>query len=248
MERSKVLKIRDRVLEGLLYYVAKHPELHENLILQGGGALHFIYSSPRYSEDIDFVCPDFRNKKDELVEKLNKEMRINKDIVYPSTLTSKDNFLRQSYHFKEANKPKGKIEIQEQIANEYKKTVGKFTPIQVETPNEIYSDKIIATFYRIQLRNSIKDTDIYDLNYILTVLNGNPTEQQIEKKAMDYNFYGLNGRNAQKIINFILNKENHEKFKRNLNRTLMPDVFSTLKINQEYFEKGAELFRKYLKI
>lgn len=248
MERSKVLKIRDRVLEGLLYYVAKNPELYENLVLQGGGALHFIYSSPRYSEDLDFVCPDFRIKKDELVDKLNKEIKINSDIVYPKLSKLQDNFLRQDYKFEEANMPKGKIEIQEQIANESQKTVGKFAPIEVETPNEIYADKIIANFHRMQSRNSLKDTDLYDLNYILTVLNGNPTEEEIEKKAKDYDFYGFNKKNAHDIMNFILNRENHEKFKKNLNRTLMPDVFNTLNINEQYFEKGAELFRKYLHI
>jgi len=53
----QTLRLRDEVLTNLLYHIAGNSFLWPNMIFQGGGALHFVYSSPRYSEDIDFVAP-----------------------------------------------------------------------------------------------------------------------------------------------------------------------------------------------
>ena len=69
--------------------------LNDKIIFQGGGALHFVYSSPRYSSDVDFVDPsitddiqDYRNELLNIGSKYNLNTAVimkNQKGMWPGT-------------------------------------------------------------------------------------------------------------------------------------------------------------------
>ena len=83
MARSDILRIKDELLETMLDSFRSDDLLRKNLILQGGGALHFIYGSPRHSNDLDFVCEDLKNIQDEVKDRFKKGIEFNGTKIVP---------------------------------------------------------------------------------------------------------------------------------------------------------------------
>lgn len=237
------LKERDAILETVLFYVAQDPTLNKSLILQGGGALHFIYSSPRYSLDLDFVAPAFKDKKDALIKRLSTDIASNGKLLFSSLKLSKG-FLRVKYHYLNEKSIIGSVEIAEKEANDVKKVEGKFSPILVETPTEIYADKIIGTLGRMYERSSLKGTDLFDLEFITNHLNGRAEQPQIEQKAMDYTFNGYTTSNRDRVLFYIDNGNNRTQIIRDLSKTMSPDYFDTQVFDKEFFEKCKSHFER----
>src|SRR3989344_3415943 len=57
--RAEKFRLRNRILEGILVGISKADAINKKMVLRGAGALHFFYSSPRYSADLDFALPNF---------------------------------------------------------------------------------------------------------------------------------------------------------------------------------------------
>jgi hypothetical protein len=134
---------KDTILEEALFKLADS-QFNENIIFQGGAALHFIYSSPRYSNDVDFVDPTITNDiKSYLgkIIKLGHTYPINTAKIMPS-----GRGVRAKWGY-EVNEPVAKVEIEERVADEFYRSKSKFN-LLVKTTGDIYTDKIFANVSR----------------------------------------------------------------------------------------------------
>ncbi len=246
INEHNVFKERDNILEGILTKIQNSEELRNDLVVCGGGALHFFYSSPRYSGDIDTISLSFDITKNALMEKLIQNIEANDKIYTPKLKKLTNSYMRVSYSDNIPNSVCGRIEI-DKYGNieKHKKSCGKFSPILVEEPTEIYCGKIIATLGRMNDRGSIKGSDLFDLDYIQNTLNANPTEKGIVEKAQSFMLNGWTKKNMDKVIDYIGNKENHGEFIRTLKRSMNPEFYETQKFDNNFFEKSTEHFRKY---
>lgn len=245
-----ILRTRDEILTNLLYYIAGTTYCKDNLVLQGGGALHFVYGSPRYSNDLDFVNLTHDEQTiSELMTELTADMKLHDEIVYSPRLVKKtDNFMRISYDPAQAQKPSAKVEVLQQEVEDYSIAAGKFAPLYVESPSEIYADKIVATLRRMKHRNSIKATDLFDLEYIVDVLQGEPAQDKVETKAQSYGSAGWDKHTVQRVIDCIGNETNHESFVHIIRRTLMPDVFANRTFDADFFQRTLRHFERFKEI
>jgi hypothetical protein len=114
----------------------------------------------------------------------------------------------------------------------------------VETPSEIYADKVLATLGRMNERGSIKATDLFDLDYIVDNLEGEAEEAKLERKAETYQYIGWTKEIVEKVLSYINDEQNHDSFIKIIKKTLLPDVFETRTFDKEYFEKSARHFEK----
>lgn len=246
-EAFNVLKTKEGMLETVLFSYASNETVRKNIILQGGGALHFIYSSPRYSHDLDFVCPELFavDVQYPLVTELGKEIPLCEGQILKPNLKLRQRFVRVKYGHPGTDL-KVKVEIGQAKAKGYGESKGKFSPLLVESPSEIYSDKILATLGRMQERGSIKPTDLFDLEYLRNNLNAQADFEEVEEKAEWYNEAGYADRpNLERAIRYILDEQNHPNFISVIRKTLLPDVFNSITIDSKYFEKCADHFRQY---
>lgn len=243
-----ILKTKEGMLETILSKYAANEIIREKIILQGGGALHFIYSSPRYSHDLDFVCPELFS----LDVQYPLMVELNKEIPLPGGESLKPNLkLRQRFGRVKYGHPKTdlkvKVEIGQAKAKNYSETKGRFSPLLVESPLEIYSDKILATLGRMQERGSIKPTDLFDLEYLRNNFNAQANFEDIEEKAEWYKEWRYTDKsNLDNAIQYILDNKNHPGFISIIQKTLLPDVFNSIVIDSKYFEKCADHFKQYL--
>lgn len=250
MEKSEKLKIRDNILEGLLFYVAGNRGIREDLVLRGGNALHFVYASPRYSSDLDFAAEDFDNKKiaihNELISPILWKYIENLILTYNKI---DDNVIRTKYAFGIGeDEPFGRVEVLKDKSFDYKETEGKFNPLLVSTPQEIYADKVYSTLNRLATRGSFKGTDLFDLEYLANNLNAEANEEQVERKAKHYEYVGFDKKTVETLLKMINDPKLHKKYLKGIRTTMMPDYFEAQKFDKEYFEKCTRHFEKYKKI
>ena len=251
MARSDILRIKDELLETMLDSFRSDDLLRKNLILQGGGALHFIYGSPRHSNDLDFVCEDLKNIQDEVKDRFKKGIEFNGTKIVPE-LKNLDSsypdrpFIRAKYSLGQ-NQPTVSLELLSQKSFDNSATEGKYNPIKVESPTEIYADKIAATLIRMKERGSFKGTDLFDLNYIDTNFNKKASFNDIKDKVLSYNkLHVLNPDVSHRVIQYICDPKNQEEFKRTIKKTLLADVSSHMEMDRKYFEGAANHFMQYL--
>jgi len=168
----------------------------ENITLQGGGALHFVYGSPRISVNLDFVhqLSDISYIINEIKPKFIKYVRDSLNVT-PDLYLSKagEKFLRLKLDVK-----LGKIQFISSKVELYKVAsyTGTWKPliqiptceVFVESQLEILSDKFVAGLERIK-RGFFKMRDIYDIWYLLKC---SPPDRFLDKelnknKLLDYN-------------------------------------------------------------
>ncbi|MDD5650948.1 MAG: nucleotidyl transferase AbiEii/AbiGii toxin family protein [Candidatus Nanoarchaeia archaeon] len=231
---------RDKLLEGLLFYIARDPVLNKNLILQGGGALHFIYSSPRYSNDLDFVAPYFTENKKSLIRKLSEDLKNYQTFTFKNLKLDR-NFLRTKYSIQDGNEV-GSIDILEQTSNDFKTIEGAFSPLLVETPKEIYADKIISILGRMMKRGSIKGTDLFDLDFLIKMYEA-PEMDLIVKKANNYGNIGFSKRTREQVLQFINENKNQGQIIANFKKSMTPDYFNEQKFDNLFFERVSDYLR-----
>lgn len=246
MADKDILKARDKILETLLYYISNNETLNEELIFQGGGALHFIYNSPRYSCDLDFTAPKYPSIRSDLTEILSKDIKNDEVLLFSNLRIDKNNLLRAAYRYDNGNVQNivGKIEIMHQNAPEYKVAEGKFSPIKIESPEEIYASKIIATLERMGRNSSMKGSDLFDLYYLINSLNVSMEEEKIIQRALDRDIIGksFNTKTLDRVMGYIINKNNQEQIIKTIKKTMTPDFFSTQKFDKGFFEFCMGLF------
>lgn len=257
------LKEKDNILEESLDTLVDSP-LNDKIIFQGGGALHFIYSSPRYSSDVDFVDPsitediqDYRN----VLLNIGSKYNLNTAVI----MKNKKGIRAKWGHVE--NSPNAKVEIEERAADEYEKSNGRFS-LLVKSPEDIYTDKIFANIARyvdrkdkaseLRLLNKegtnklnipfpFKPSDFFDLNYLKNELGVNPVpKERIVNRARAYEKEEIvNYSNLTNMINMINDPDNHDFFRHQMEKTMMPDVFKVKKFDKGFFNSVSEHFENY---
>jgi len=176
--------------------------MFSHLVFQGGTALRLVYNGLRYSEDLDFVL----NKKNSgFFKKIPDEIKL-----LPSYLEKSFSFVKESElkvqkdtsSFKryclilqtDFLPAKDKTNIKIVSVPSYKNTqvilqrseIPVAPVISVETPQEIFSDKIIA----FGAREYLKGRDIWDIHFMSNtmkiILTGEVVDM-VDKKLSDYN-------------------------------------------------------------
>jgi predicted nucleotidyltransferase component of viral defense system len=244
-----MLKARDEILEAILHGFADNPFLAEQLILQGGGALHFFYGSPRYSTDLDFISPAFHVEYNRLLDEIQKPMVLRH--MWPLKInlkTKRNDLIRTSYAISASdNSPKARVEIVEGEAEAFHETTGKYSPLQVEDPSQIYIDKIVATLGRMHSRDSFKPTDLYDLEFLTEHLDASGDVDAVRRKLRSRGEeHLLDTGLLTRVIDYIEDESLHGEFEKVLKRTMLPDVSATRKFNSRYFGESARHFYQVL--
>lgn len=149
-------------------------EIRDLIGFRGGAILHLAYSSPRYTNDLDFIwlnSNDFETKSKIIsilseqklkVEDYPMEFKIkkcNEEVLRLSyTIRTNESGFNPTFIVESADNTKDKIDL-----INYNTSKGY---IRVEKPEDILIDKIIATMNRFKTRQSIKDTDVFDISFL----------------------------------------------------------------------------------
>jgi len=161
----------------------------------------------------------------------------------------KGDYLRIAYSASHtAREPTARVEIRQHAAEEFVPAAGRFSPLLVESPMEIYADKVVATLGRMAERGTIKPTDLFDLEYIVSNLNGEASEDRIERKAQSYSHFGWSRKNVEVVLRYVVDPENHDNFRRVIQKSLLPDVSTHRSFDAAYFEQAAHHFERLRQI
>lgn len=250
-QKAERVRFRDWILENILIGVSKDKNTQGRLVLRGAGALHFIYSCPRYSADVDFAAPNFEEDKELVLDMVNNlYFVVENKPIRPELRASDNKRIRVAYFTPNQSEVNGKIEVVSDAVGRHRISTGKYAPLLVETPEQIYADKIFATMNRMEFRNSIKGTDLFDLEWLVhNFENGRASEELLDETAKARNYVGWTKQNAERVISYISRKEHHLGFLRQFRRSMDPDFFNSTNFDEEFFEKALRHFeplRKYL--
>lgn len=176
--------------------------LFSQMVFQGGTALRLAYQGMRYSEDLDFVLqkknlPCFANMHSEL-QPLTSQIKKLIPLVTAAQLKVQE----ETHSFRRYcliletdflnTKDKTNIEIANIPSHKYQTLIIRhpdvsLSPaINVETPEEILSDKLFA----FCARDYIKGRDIWDIYFIMDTLHiflNKEIINMVKKKITDYN-------------------------------------------------------------
>ncbi len=172
-----------------------------HLVFQGGTALRFAYGGVRYSEDLDFVL---RRKDNEFLNSLIKGMNhlpAHIDRLLPFTKKIQLKIQKNTPDFKRFTlalevetmmaKDKTHIEVlnipsyDNQVMIIRREDIPVSPAITVESPKEILGDKFMA----LGSREYLKGRDIWDIYFLLSVLNVSLSKdilKMVQKKIIDY--------------------------------------------------------------
>ena len=195
--KSKNLKIhqtfQEEIQKTILTYLSRQGTFND-IVFQGGTSLRFFYGNPRFSEDLDFVLRQTKNKID-LIQKTSKLKKYITNI-FPFVeeididIQKNDDFMQRIIVKTISDTPDQKLRIHLELAYvpsyNNQPRILNYPPlnpaVRVEEPSEILADKITA----LGLRPYLKGRDIWDI-YFLTV------EKQIKvqwdlvfQKSKDY--------------------------------------------------------------
>ena len=212
------------ILEGLSKYSNQ-----KNIIFQGGSSLHFIWLSPRYSEDLDFFVDNELSK--DVLDKtflnifnyVKSVFILNKNVLLNFKPISKNNVFEYNIYYSELNK-RNKIRVKielylikkeyikehssqlEYVKNIFNMNVKPY--IFVSSIISIFADKLNA----LGTRSYIKYRDFFDAYFLskaynidftnknlINAINLNHKIYNLKKNAYKINFY--------KIINEITNNK-----------------------------------------
>ncbi len=162
------------------------------LVLQGGGAVHHVFGSPRFSADLDFAQqPDLDEAR--LAAALSDAAAVAGDAWGACTLEpaiSKGRLHRQKLRV--ALDPgtshvlaieRYEIPVHEP---ETRLALGGAGSVRVESPAEIIADKVVAAVDRFSSRGMMKLRDVFDIAFLLDV--GRPGRDLVLAKLADYGY------------------------------------------------------------
>jgi hypothetical protein len=160
------------------------------LVLQGGGALHHVFGSPRFSADLDFAQqPDL------------DEAALGTALVQAAAEASG----AWGACTVEAAPSKGRLHRQKlRVAldagtsyvlaieryeipvhePETRPALGSRQSVRVESPAEIIADKVVAAVDRLSARGVMKLRDVFDMAFLLDL--GRPGPDLVRAKLSDY--------------------------------------------------------------
>jgi len=242
MQKTTALREKEKLARNALFIIAKHEPLSESLVLQGGNCLHFIYSSPRHSQDLDFVLANKSTSITKIIDMIGSVLSAKYNVETSRNYLNKIRLIERVKYWKDDSNIRGIIEVADQISLQPTTTEGEFHPLLVELPSEIYADKIIATLERMDTRGSIKATDLFDLLYIKETLKITPGEDELRAKAESYKSKGWNKETLNKTLNYILSGKNFDKMEEDIRKSMLPDISKLYKFGREFFENAAQCF------
>lgn len=189
--RAASRKIKDVLEESIIYRISSNDFLRDTLVIVGGAALHFAYSSPRYTNDIDFGADLVGNKKKIMIELANLLPELDGNPVKFSVKKELDFFIRVSYIMELGNGFTPGVSLEGGHTPPLMGTVDYQTPfgyVRMESPAEIMADKILASMQRLEERGSIKGTDVFDFFFITQTHQVEIPHEILLKKAVYYSF------------------------------------------------------------
>jgi predicted nucleotidyltransferase component of viral defense system len=185
---------QEEMQKTILAYLSREG-VFNNIVFQGGTSLRFFYGNPRFSEDLDFVLKQEKNKFD-LIQKTSKvKTYINN--VFQFLEEIKIDMQKNDQHMQRlvlktiSDLPDQKLRIHIELAYipsyHNQPRILNYPPlnpaIRVEEPSEILADKITA----LGLRPYLKGRDIWDI-YFLTIEKQIPVPWDLVfQKSKDYN-------------------------------------------------------------
>jgi len=216
-EQKKALtrEFKSKMLNRIVETISQ-TEIRDMVGFRGGAVLHLAYSSPRYTNDLDFIwlqSDSFENKS-KIISILSENKLFVENMPMKFNVKKFDaNTLRLSYCIETGDenfRPNFIIESTDK-SNEVYDLVKRNTPhgyILVEKPEDILIDKIIATVNRYKTRQSIKDTDVFDICFLMNKKRF-LTSQTIVQKAEYYNI------NYNEILNLLTESSEYIKYNKN---------------------------------
>lgn len=161
------------------------------LVLQGGGALHHVFGSPRFSADLDFAQqPDLDEVL--LLSALSEAAAMAREAWGTCTLepaTSKGRLHRQKLRIAldAGTSHVLAIERYEVLAHEPEIRPGAGgASLRVESPAEIVADKVVAALDRFSARGTTRLRDVFDVAFLLDL--GRPGRDLVLAKLADYGY------------------------------------------------------------
>lgn len=162
------------------------------LVLQGGGALHHVFGSPRFSADLDFAQqPDLDEAA--LAAALSHAAAQASRTWGACTLEaapSKGRLHRQKLRVALDAGTSYVLAIERYEVPvhepETRPTLGRLESVRVESPAEIIADKMVAAVDRFSARGMTKLRDVFDVAFLLDF--GRPGRDLVLAKLADYGF------------------------------------------------------------
>jgi len=185
---------QEEMQKTILSYLS-HEEVFNDIVFQGGTSLRFFYGNPRFSEDLDFVLKQEKNKFD----LMQRVIKIKKYItnVFPFLeeikidLQKNDSEMQRLVFKTMSDLPDQKLRIHIELAfipsYHNQPRILNYPPlnpaIRVEEPFEILADKITA----LGLRSYLKGRDIWDIYFLTYEKQISVPWNLVFKKSEDYN-------------------------------------------------------------
>jgi hypothetical protein len=211
--------------------IAKNPVLSESIIIQGGSAMRFGYSSPRFTNDIDFVTSQkldktgrdwvigqLRDAAPSMVENIPVQVRVKEVSEEMFRITFSMELDRGSVA---AIKLEGYCSAPPATPSVKYQT--QYGGVNVESPTEIIVDKIAANLDRIEKRGGIKSGDVFDIFFLTNAYTYKVTKQMVMEKARCYGTE-LSSKDLKMRLGRILTylNENNEKIVKDILNSLEP--------------------------
>jgi predicted nucleotidyltransferase component of viral defense system len=164
-----------------------------DLVFQGGTALHFFYGNPRFSEDLDFVI---REKHRFDITNQTRKIQTFVSNVFPFiqdakiTIQKNDKEMQRLILITVSDVPEQKLRIHLELAyvSSYinQPRILDYPPlnpaVRIEDPSEILADKITA----LGRRPYLKGRDIWDIYFLIVEKHLSIPWDLVFKKGNDY--------------------------------------------------------------
>lgn len=162
------------------------------LVLQGGGAVHHVFGSPRFSADLDFAQgADFDG--DRMAAALEAAAESARDAWGACAVEGPASKGRLHRHKLRVALDRGTalvlaVERYEVPVHEpeTRPVAGGVGTVRVESPAEIIADKAVASVDRLVSRGALKLRDVFDIAFLMDL--GRPGRSLLRAKLRDYGY------------------------------------------------------------
>lgn len=174
--------------------VLRHLAAVDGLVLQGGGALHHVFGSPRFSADLDYAR-QAELDRNLLAGALAQVAAVVSAAWAPCTAEVVATRGRLQRHRLRVRVDPGtslvlSIETYEvpvhqpEIRDPADRTLT--FRVRVESPAEIVADKVVASIDRFRSRGAMRLRDVFDIAFLLDL--DTPPRALVEAKLADYGY------------------------------------------------------------
>ena len=226
--------LQEQLQKAVLATLSRLNAFH-HVVLQGGTALRLFYGNPRFSEDLDFVLHPPQSSFDisEYLKKLPSALE--PQFPFLKTITTQmqkhDKNLQRGVLTTTSDEPLQRIRLHIELASvpSHQNTLKilTFPPLQpairVETPTEIFADKLLA----LGCREYIKGRDLWDIYFLSTEKQMTPPWTLVWQKTKDYQTTALAVRTHLHQVRTQLEKEGMHILSNELKRFLPPTAFTS---------------------